>query len=129
LKSLAQTLGLLNTEFANQRAANAGLSNAQPLHSGILNTGILNTGILNTGILNAGTWNREVSNTDRVGFTGFLDDPASAMRALDIVVHASTQPEPFGLVIAEGMACGRAVIASRSGGSVEFIESGTNALT
>ena len=28
------------------------------------------------------------------------------MRALDVVVHASTEPEPFGLVIAEGMACG-----------------------
>ena len=43
----------------------------------------------------------------RVGFTGFVDEPAAAMRALDVVVHASTQPEPFGLVIAEAMAGGR----------------------
>ena len=28
----------------------------------------------------------------RVGFTGFVDDAAAAMRALDVVVHASTQP-------------------------------------
>ena len=58
---------------------------------------------------------------ERVGFTGFVMDPASAMRTLDIVVHASTQPEPFGLVIAEGMACGRAVIASEAGGAAEII--------
>jgi glycosyltransferase involved in cell wall biosynthesis len=64
----------------------------------------------------------------RVGFTGFLSAPAEAMRALDIIVHASTQPEPFGLVIAEGMACGRAVIASEAGGAAELIEAEVNAL-
>lgn len=66
--------------------------------------------------------------TNRVGFTGFLAEPACAMRALDIIVHASTQPEPFGLVIAEGMACGRAVIASEAGGAAELIETEVNAL-
>lgn len=65
----------------------------------------------------------------RVGFTGFVDDTAAAMRSLDIVVHASTQPEPFGMVIIEGMACGRAVIASPAGGAVELLEAGENALT
>jgi glycosyltransferase involved in cell wall biosynthesis len=64
----------------------------------------------------------------RVGFTGFLDQPAAAVRALDIVVHASTQPEPFGLVIAEGMACGRAVIISEAGGARELFEPEINAL-
>lgn len=65
---------------------------------------------------------------DRVGFTGFLR-PAPAIRALDIVVHASTQPEPFGLVIAEGMACGRAVVTSAAGGAAELIRPGVDALT
>jgi glycosyltransferase involved in cell wall biosynthesis len=65
---------------------------------------------------------------DRAGFTGFVDDPAAAMRALDVVVHASTQPEPFGLVIAEGMACGRAVIASAAGGAGEIVTPGHDAL-
>jgi glycosyltransferase involved in cell wall biosynthesis len=64
----------------------------------------------------------------RVGFTGFLDQPAAAVRALDIVVHASTQPEPFGLVIAEGMACGRAVIISEAGGAAELFEAEINGL-
>jgi glycosyltransferase involved in cell wall biosynthesis len=57
---------------------------------------------------------------DRVAFTGFLP-AAAAMRALDIVVHASTRPEPFGLVIAEAMACGRAVITSGTGGAGELV--------
>jgi glycosyltransferase involved in cell wall biosynthesis len=64
----------------------------------------------------------------RVGFTGYLERPAEAMRALDIVVHASTEPEPFGLVIAEGMACGRAVIASHAGGAAEMITAERDAL-
>jgi glycosyltransferase involved in cell wall biosynthesis len=65
---------------------------------------------------------------DRVGFTGFADDAASAIRALDVVVHASTQPEPFGLVIAEAMACGHAVVASAAGGAGEIVTPGHDAL-
>lgn len=63
-----------------------------------------------------------------VGFTGFLDDPAVAMRSLDIIVHASTKPEPFGMAIIEGMACGKAVIASQAGGADELFADGVNAL-
>jgi glycosyltransferase involved in cell wall biosynthesis len=64
----------------------------------------------------------------RVGFTGFLP-AANAMRALDVVVHASTRPEPFGLVIAEAMACGRAVVISAAGGAAELVVAGNDALT
>jgi glycosyltransferase involved in cell wall biosynthesis len=64
----------------------------------------------------------------QVGFTGFVDRPAAAMRALDVVVHASTRPEPFGLVIAEAMGCGRAVIASRRSGVAEFVRDGEDAI-
>jgi glycosyltransferase involved in cell wall biosynthesis len=71
---------------------------------------------------------RSLGVTDRVGFTGFVAQPAAAMRSLDIVVHASTQPEPFGLVIVEGMACGRAVIVSEAGGATELFEHEVNAL-
>ena len=52
-----------------------------------------------------------------------------ALRALDIVVHASTEPEPFGLVIAEAMACGRPVIVANGGGAREIVEPGVDALT
>jgi glycosyltransferase involved in cell wall biosynthesis len=43
---------------------------------------------------------------------------------LDVVVHASTEPEPFGRVIAEAMAMRRPVIATRAGGPTEIIEDG-----
>ena len=65
----------------------------------------------------------------RVGFTGFVQNPAPAIRALDVVVHASTEPEPFGLVIAEAMACGRAVIVSEAGGAAELVVPGVDAVT
>jgi glycosyltransferase involved in cell wall biosynthesis len=64
----------------------------------------------------------------KVGFTGFLDEADAAMRSLDIVVHASTQPEPFGMVIIEAMACGKAVIASQAGGASELFDDGENAV-
>jgi glycosyltransferase involved in cell wall biosynthesis len=58
---------------------------------------------------------RSLGIADRVGFTGFVHTPEATFRALQIVVHASTAPEPFGLVIAEAMACGRAVVVSNAG--------------
>jgi glycosyltransferase involved in cell wall biosynthesis len=64
----------------------------------------------------------------KVGFTGFVEEPAAAMRSLDIIVHASTQAEPFGMVIIEGMACGKAVIVSQAGGAAELFIDGENAL-
>ena len=60
----------------------------------------------------------------RVGFTGFIDNTASAMRALDIVVHASIDREPFGLVIAEAAACGNSIIASQNAGATELMHDG-----
>jgi glycosyltransferase involved in cell wall biosynthesis len=50
------------------------------------------------------------------------------MRALDVVVHASTDPEPFGLVIAEAMACARPAVVSRAGGASEITTPGVDAL-
>jgi glycosyltransferase involved in cell wall biosynthesis len=64
----------------------------------------------------------------RVGFTGFVGDPAPAIRALDVLVHASTAPEPFGLAIAEGMACGRAVAVTYRGGACELVTPGRDAI-
>ncbi|MET0213590.1 MAG: glycosyltransferase family 4 protein, partial [Vicinamibacterales bacterium] len=61
---------------------------------------------------------------DSVGFTGQVDDVSSVLRALDIAVHASTEPEPFGLVIAEAMACGRPSVVSRAGGAAEIAQRG-----
>ncbi len=65
---------------------------------------------------------------DRVGFVGFVPDTAPVYRSLDVVLHASTLPEPFGLTVAEAMACGRAVIVSSAGGAAELFTDGTDAL-
>jgi len=65
---------------------------------------------------------------DRVTFWGFQSDVAAIYGQLDIVVHASTQPEPFGLVIVEAMACGRPVIVSQAGGAAELFTPGYDAL-
>ena len=54
--------------------------------------------------------------------------PGAALRALDVVVHASTRPEPFGRVIVEAMACGRAVVAVPAGGAAELFDDGVSAL-
>jgi glycosyltransferase involved in cell wall biosynthesis len=72
---------------------------------------------------------RRLGLRDRVGFTGFVERPSAAIRALDIVVHASTAPEPFGLAIAEAMACAKALITSARGGAAELITDGADSLT
>jgi len=64
----------------------------------------------------------------RVGFAAHQSDPAAVYRALDVVVHASTRPEPFGRVVVEAMACGRAVVAAPTGGAAELFEDGVSAL-
>ena len=65
---------------------------------------------------------------DRVGFVPFQPDPVGVYRSLDVVVHASTKPEPFGLTIAEAMACGRAVVVSQAGGAAELFAPGEDAV-
>lgn len=71
---------------------------------------------------------RELHVEDKVVFTGVVRDMPPVLRALDIVVHASTLPEPFGLVIAEAMACGRPLVASAAGGAAEIVRGGEDAL-
>jgi glycosyltransferase involved in cell wall biosynthesis len=62
------------------------------------------------------------------GLVPFQRDLPPVYRALDIVVHASTHPEPFGRTIAEAMACGRAVVMTLAGGAAELAEDGRDAI-
>jgi glycosyltransferase involved in cell wall biosynthesis len=57
-----------------------------------------------------------------VHFTGHVDDVRDWLDASDAVVHGSTVPEPFGLVVAEAMAKARVVVATATGGPAETIE-------
>ncbi len=65
---------------------------------------------------------------DRVGFVPFREDTAAVYRALDVVVHASTRPEPFGLTIAEAMSCGKPVVVAAAGGAAELFTDGVDAV-
>jgi len=66
--------------------------------------------------------------TDRVEFTGNVDDVAGQLDRADVLVHASVIPEPFGLVVVEGMAAGLPVIAADAGGPAEVITHGVDGL-
>lgn len=65
---------------------------------------------------------------DRVVFTGFRRDVPELMAASDIIVHSSSEPEPFGRVIVEAMAVGRPVVATAAGGALEIVEEGKTGL-
>ena len=66
---------------------------------------------------------REAGLSDQVSFLGQRSDVAEIMNAADVVLHASTDPEPFGLVVVEGLALGKPVVASGLGGPAEIITS------
>lgn len=62
---------------------------------------------------------------DCVQFLGFREDVPDLLSAADIAVHASVEPEPFGLVILEAMAAGTPIIASNRGGPSEILTDDT----
>lgn len=66
--------------------------------------------------------------TECVTFLGSRSDVPDLYAAADIALHASTSPEPFGLVVPEAMALNCAVIAAASGGPAEVITPGTGFL-
>ena len=66
--------------------------------------------------------------TDAVIFTGLRSDVPRLLSALDVLAHTSVEPEPFGLVIIEGMAAGLPVIATRAGGAAEAVVDGVTGL-
>jgi glycosyltransferase involved in cell wall biosynthesis len=58
----------------------------------------------------------------RVGWTGWLPTAQEFYNGIDILVLASRHNEGFGLVVAEAMERGCAVVSTRSGGAVEIID-------
>jgi glycosyltransferase involved in cell wall biosynthesis len=70
---------------------------------------------------------RELGISDSVTMTGEVPDADPFLQRMDILVNAS-DPEPFGIVILEGMARGVAVVAVNSGGPAEFVEDGVTGM-
>jgi glycosyltransferase involved in cell wall biosynthesis len=60
---------------------------------------------------------------DRVHFLGFRRDVPALMSGADVVLHCSTEEEPFGRVIVEALLVGTPVIATRGGGASEIMAS------
>lgn len=65
---------------------------------------------------------------EKIIFTGHRSDVPCLLAALDVVVHASSTPEPFGLTIIEGMASGKPVVATAAGGVLDILQDGVNGL-
>ncbi len=71
---------------------------------------------------------RESAVKDRIIFTGYVDNVDDYYNLMDLVVHASKTPEPFGMVITEAMALGVPVIATNNGGPLDIIENGVDGI-
>lgn len=70
----------------------------------------------------------ELGIEDQVTFTGFQSDVWSKLAELDLLVHCSITPEPFGQVVLEGMVAGVPIIASNEGGPAEIITDGVDGI-
>lgn len=69
---------------------------------------------------------RELNISGNIRFLGRRSDVQTIIAASDVVVAPSVWEEAFGLIVAEAMACGRPVVASKVGGIPELIVDGEN---
>ncbi len=59
--------------------------------------------------------------SDVIIFTGHVTDMPAVYNGLDVVVSASTSPEPLGTVVIESMALGRPLVGPNHGGAAEMM--------
>jgi glycosyltransferase involved in cell wall biosynthesis len=64
----------------------------------------------------------ESNINEHIVITGYRSDVPDIINAFDLFIHASTAPEPFGMVLLEAMCLSKAVIATNLGGPTEIIE-------
>jgi glycosyltransferase involved in cell wall biosynthesis len=70
----------------------------------------------------------ELGLSKHVIFSEFRQDLPAVMSALDVLVLASTSPEPFGRVLIEAMTAGKPVVATDAGAVREIVEDGVHGL-
>ncbi len=58
---------------------------------------------------------------DHIHFVPFQSSPQKVYNSLDLLVHCSIEPEPFGRVIVEGLFCEVPLVAAGAGGALEII--------
>lgn len=61
-------------------------------------------------------------------FTGHIGQMERVYNGLNVVVSASTAPEPLGTVVIESMAMGRPLIGPNHGGGAEMLDNGETGL-
>lgn len=71
---------------------------------------------------------QELGIADRAIFAGYWERIVELLPALDVLVHCSVKPEPFGRVIIEGMAAGVPVVGANAGAVPEIITDGATGL-
>ena len=71
---------------------------------------------------------KEYGIESNIIFTGYQSNVADYMNAMDIVVHTSVLPEPFGRVLIEAMALSKPLIGSKAGAVPEIIDDGVTGL-
>lgn len=71
---------------------------------------------------------RRIAEGHAVRFVGHQPDTAPLLQEADVLLCLSKTPEPFGQVIAQGMANGCVVIATNHGGPCEIITDGVDGI-
>lgn len=67
---------------------------------------------------------RDLKVEANIIFTGYQANVADYMNAMDIVIHASITPEPFGRVLLEAMALKKPLVGANAGAVPEIIQHG-----
>ena len=67
---------------------------------------------------------RKSAISNRIIFTGFVNDIHEILHRTDVFVLPSVYPEPFGMIVIEAMLAGKPVVATSHGGPIELIEDG-----
>ncbi|GJE60639.1 glycosyltransferase [Methylobacterium trifolii] len=66
----------------------------------------------------------ELGVSGRVHFLGQRSDVPRLMQAMDVVIHPSVHPEPFGRTLVEAMLAGVPVVATDTGAAAEILDGG-----
>jgi len=71
---------------------------------------------------------RRLAGGAPIQWLGWREDAEAVIAGLDVLIHASLAPEPFGRVVLEAMALGTPVIATNHGGPAGIVTHGVDGL-
>ncbi len=71
---------------------------------------------------------KDLGLEDNIIFTGFREDVFDFIRAMDVMVHPATYPDPFPRIILEASALKKSIVATRVGGVPEILVHNVSAL-